>query len=294
MATRNLGVDRRHLSGGDGNTHVAGPYFVQVKGRKRPSLEKQKGPADRMSAVRAMDGQLTTKTLPRKVLDWKIACVVGTRPEAIKMAPVVTELRRFSDLIDTKLVSTGQHREMLAQALGAFGLEPDLDLAIMQHGQTLAEVTARALAGSMACSPTRSPILCSPRATRRRASAPRSPASIARFRFGHVEAGLRTNTIDNPFPEEFNRRAAGLITRLHFPPTAWARDNLLREGVDPTHIFVTGNTGSTQYWRPPSASLRRGTLERPEPSCSPHIGARTGANPAPNRARSAAVALCSP
>src|SRR5580693_1241847 len=77
----------------------------------------------------------------------KIACVVGTRPEAIKMAPVVAELRKFSGEVDTQLVSTGQHREMLAQALGAFGLEPDIDLAIMQHGQTLAEVTARALAG---------------------------------------------------------------------------------------------------------------------------------------------------
>ena len=173
----------------------------------------------------------------------KVACIVGTRPEAIKMAPVVAELRRFDNLVDTKLVSTGQHREMLSQALGAFGLEPDIDLAIMQHGQTLAEVTARALAGiddvlaeekpdSVLAQGDTTTCFCSALASFYRA-----------IPFAHVEAGLRTTPIDNPFPEEFNRRAASLITRLHFPPPVWARDNLLREGVEQSHIFVTGNTG---------------------------------------------------
>jgi|SRR5579871_146063 len=173
----------------------------------------------------------------------KIACVVGTRPEAIKMAPVVAELRRFSDQVETKLVSTGQHREMLAQALGAFGLEPDIDLAIMQHGQTLAEVTARALAGIDRVIETEKPAFVIAQGDTTTTFCAALAAFYRQAPFAHVEAGLRTETIDNPFPEEFNRRAATLVTRLHFPPTAWARDNLLRERVAPGDIHVTGNTG---------------------------------------------------
>ncbi|MHB8637999.1 MAG: non-hydrolyzing UDP-N-acetylglucosamine 2-epimerase [Fimbriimonadaceae bacterium] len=179
----------------------------------------------------------------RQAYDVKLVCVVGTRPEAIKMAPVVAELRRFSSVLQTLLVSTGQHREMLTQALGAFGLTPDVDLAIMEHGQTLAEVTARALSGIDRVVADEKPDFVLAQGDTTTCFCTAVAAFYREVAFGHVEAGLRTNTIDNPFPEEFNRRAVSLITRLHFPPTAWARDNLLREGIDPSHIFVTGNTG---------------------------------------------------
>lgn len=169
--------------------------------------------------------------------------VVGTRPEAIKVAPVVLELRRYPDLVTTLLVSTGQHREMLASALGAFGLKPDRDLAIMQHGQTLAQVTARALEGLDQAIAEHSPqaILAQGDTTTTFAAA--LAAFYSQIPFGHVEAGLRTDTIHNPFPEEFNRRAAGLVAEWHFAPTAWAADNLIREGKPADSVTVTGNTG---------------------------------------------------
>lgn len=173
----------------------------------------------------------------------KIACIIGTRPEAIKMAPVVTELRRYSHLVETVLISTGQHREMLAQALSSFGFQPDVDLAIMQHGQTLAEVTARALAGIDHALAELQPSYVVAQGDTTTTFCAALASFYRQIPFAHVEAGLRTNSIDNPFPEEFNRRAASLVTSLHFPPTAWAKDNLLREHVPPDRVFVTGNTG---------------------------------------------------
>jgi UDP-N-acetylglucosamine 2-epimerase (non-hydrolysing) len=173
----------------------------------------------------------------------RIVCVVGTRPEAIKMAPVVQELRRFSDQAETILVSSGQHREMLAQALGAFGLTPDEDLDIMQHGQTLAEVTSRALTGLDGLLGRLKPNLIFAQGDTTTTFVAAMNAFYRRIPFAHVEAGLRTTTIDNPFPEEFNRRAAGLVASMHFPPTRWAADNLLKEGKSSSTIFVTGNTG---------------------------------------------------
>lgn len=172
----------------------------------------------------------------------RIACVVGTRPEAIKVAPVVQELRRFSE-VETLLISTGQHREMLEQALGAFDLSPDHDLAIMQHGQTLADVTARAVSGLDAWIADAKPDLLIAQGDTTTTFAAFLAAFYRGVRSAHVEAGLRTDRIDNPFPEEFNRRAAGLVASLHFPPTQWAADNLLREGKNPAAVFVTGNTG---------------------------------------------------
>jgi UDP-N-acetylglucosamine 2-epimerase len=171
-----------------------------------------------------------------------IACVVGTRPEAIKVAPVVQELRRFSDA-ETILVSTGQHQEMLISALAAFDLAPDEDLKIMQHGQTLAQVTSRALTGLDEVFDRIQPQIVLGQGDTTTAFVGALLAFYRRIPFGHIEAGLRTDSIDNPFPEEFNRRAAGLVASLHFPPTAWARDNLLSEGKDPNTVFVTGNSG---------------------------------------------------
>src|SRR5436305_1038479 len=144
----------------------------------------------------------------------RIVCVVGTRPEAIKVAPVVLELRRYSKLIETVLVSTGQHREMLIQALDAFGLAPDEDLAIMQHGQTLAQVTARAMEGLDGLFESLAPNMVIAQGDTTTTFVSALGAFYRQISFAHVEAGLRTDTIDNPFPEEFNRREAGLITRL--------------------------------------------------------------------------------
>ena len=173
----------------------------------------------------------------------QIACVVGTRPDAIKTAPVVRELRNFADQVETILISTGQHREMLEQALGAFELKSDHDLAIMQHGQTLAQVTTRALEGLDKLFADVAPDYVIAQGDTTTTFCASVAAFYRRIPFGHVEAGLRTDTIDNPFPEEFNRRATGLIATHHFAPTKWAAKNLLQEGKDSETIFVTGNTG---------------------------------------------------
>lgn len=169
--------------------------------------------------------------------------MVGTRPDAIKSAPLVTEMKRFPEAADTCLVSTGQHREMLDQALHAFGLSADHDLGIMRHGQTLSEVTAKCLEGldRLACDLAPDYILAQGDTTTTFSAS--LVAFYRRIPFGHVEAGLRTESIDNPFPEEFNRRATGLIATHHFAPTKWAANNLAEEGKSPDSVFVTGNTG---------------------------------------------------
>jgi UDP-N-acetylglucosamine 2-epimerase (non-hydrolysing) len=173
----------------------------------------------------------------------RIVCVVGTRPDAIKTAPVVLELRRQESLVDTVLVSTGQHREMLTQALGAFGLSPDRDLAIMKHGQTLAEVTCGALSGLDGLIAELQPDFLMAQGDTTTTFVASLAAFYRQVPFGHIEAGLRTETIDNPFPEEFNRRASALVTAQHYAPTTWAAENLRREGHPAEHVFVTGNTG---------------------------------------------------
>ncbi len=172
----------------------------------------------------------------------KIVCICGTRPDAIKTAPVVLELKKFPE-VETVLVSTGQHREMLAQALGAFGLTPDHDLDIMTHGQTLAQVTSRALNGIDQLLADLQPQWVVAQGDTTTTFVAALAAFYRQIPFAHVEAGLRTDTIDNPFPEEFNRRAAGQVSRMHFPPTSWAADNLRVERVPDDRIFVTGNTG---------------------------------------------------
>lgn len=170
-------------------------------------------------------------------------CVVGTRPDAIKSAPLVLELKRFANQVETCLVSTGQHREMLDQALGAFGLGADYDLGIMRHGQTLSEVTAKCLEGldQLACDIAPDYIIAQGDTTTTFSAS--LVAFYRRIPFGHVEAGLRTESVSNPFPEEFNRRATGLVATHHFAPTRWAAKNLLDEGKDPNSVFTTGNTG---------------------------------------------------
>jgi UDP-N-acetylglucosamine 2-epimerase len=155
---------------------------------------------------------------------------------------VVLELRKYSKA-ETILASTGQHREMLTQSLDAFGLAPDEDMGIMQHGQTLAQVTSRALDGLDELLAKHEPQLVLAQGDTTTTFVAALNSFYRQIPFGHIEAGLRTETIDNPFPEEFNRRAASLVTRLHFPPTQWSAANLVSEGHDPASIYVTGNTG---------------------------------------------------
>lgn len=170
-----------------------------------------------------------------------VVCVVGTRPEAIKVAPVVQEFRQH-DAVQTLLISTGQHREILLSALAAFGLAPDEDLDIMQKGQTLAQVTSRSMEGLDGLFHRLKPAMVLAQGDTTTTFVAGLGAFYRRIPFGHIEAGLRTESIDNPFPEEFNRRAVGLISGLHFPPTTWSRDNLLAEKKNPDDIFVVGNT----------------------------------------------------
>ncbi len=171
-----------------------------------------------------------------------VVCVVGTRPEAVKMGPIVIRLREAAGL-SVRLVSTGQHRELLNQALSDFGLEADLDLGLMRPGQSLAEVTARALTALDAAFASERPdfVLAQGDTTTVLASA--LAAYYRQVPFGHVEAGLRTGNPYRPFPEEKNRVVAGHLAEVHFAPTPQARLNLLREGIAGASIHVTGNPG---------------------------------------------------
>ena len=171
----------------------------------------------------------------------KALSVLGTRPEAIKMAPVIKELEGYPDQIISRVCVTAQHRYMLDQVLNLFDICPDYDLNVMQPDQSLDQVTASVLTGLTPVIEKERPdwLLIQGDTTTVMA------ASVAAFylgvKVGHVEAGLRTGDKRQPFPEEINRRIAGVIADLHFAPTAWARDNLLREGISSEQIMVTGN-----------------------------------------------------
>lgn len=172
----------------------------------------------------------------------KVVCVVGTRPEAIKMAPVVTALRAVGPDLACRLVVTAQHREMLDQVLRCFGIVPDLDLDLMRPGQSLPDLTARVLVELDRTLAAERPdwVLAQGDTTTTFATALAS--YYRKVSFGHVEAGLRTGNKFYPYPEEMNRVLASSLADLHFAPTAEARDNLLREGVSRERVKVTGNT----------------------------------------------------
>jgi len=167
--------------------------------------------------------------------------LVGTRPEVVKMAPVVMELHRRSDFA-CLLVSTGQHREMLAQALAVFDLEPDEDLKVMREDQQLPELTARLVEGLAGMIRKHRPDAVLVQGDTTTVLAGTLAAFYERVAVGHVEAGLRTGDFDAPWPEEMNRCLADRIATWCFAPTDVARDNLLREGVPSERVFVTGNT----------------------------------------------------
>lgn len=171
----------------------------------------------------------------------RILCVVGTRPEAIKMAPVIQALRRKPGL-GVRVLATAQHREMLDETLAQFGIVPDIDLDIMRPDQTLADLTARLLAGIDAALASERPDVVVAQGDTTTVFASALASFYRRIPFAHVEAGLRTGDFSNPFPEEMNRNFAGRLAALHFAPTAGARANLLREGIPDHMIHVTGNT----------------------------------------------------
>lgn len=169
--------------------------------------------------------------------------VFGTRPEAIKMAPVVAECRRRSHEIEPIVCLTGQHREMLAQVTDYFEIQTDEQLDLMRPDQTLAGLTARCLEGLDAVLARREPDCVVVQGDTTTVLASALAAFYRRIPLVHVEAGLRTGNLEAPWPEEFNRRVAGLTTALHCAPTRRAADALAAEGVNPKTVHVTGNTG---------------------------------------------------
>jgi len=172
----------------------------------------------------------------------RVIAVLGTRPEAIKLALVIHELRRRSEDFETAVVHTGQHRTMLDHVLQYFKIKPDFDLDVMRPNQTLNSLTARVLDTVENACHRFEPNMVLVQGDTTTAFASALAAYYCRIPVGHIEAGLRSHDIYNPFPEEANRRLAAVLTEIHFPPTVLAHDNLLAEGVSPDKIVVTGNT----------------------------------------------------
>jgi UDP-N-acetylglucosamine 2-epimerase (non-hydrolysing) len=173
----------------------------------------------------------------------RILFIFGTRPEAIKLSPVIRHLRACPGRVEAQVCVTGQHRSMLDQVMCAFAVHPDYDLDVMQAGQTLAETTSRILAALSPVLRECAPDMCIVQGDTTSTLAGALASFYARIPVGHVEAGLRTGDMAQPFPEEMNRVVAGRLAGLHFAPTPGARANLLAEGVAPGRIVVTGNPG---------------------------------------------------
>lgn len=171
----------------------------------------------------------------------KILVVVGTRPEAIKMAPVILALRA-QEWVEVTVLATAQHRQMLDQVMSAFGIDTDIDLNLMRPNQSLTELTARILQGMDEVFREREFDAVLVQGDTTTVMAVALAAFYRRIPVGHIEAGLRTGDIHNPFPEEMNRVVAGRLSRWHFAPTQSARQNLIREGYPDAAVHVTGNT----------------------------------------------------
>ncbi|QSX05050.1 UDP-N-acetylglucosamine 2-epimerase (non-hydrolyzing) [Sedimentibacter sp. zth1] len=171
----------------------------------------------------------------------KVLLVFGTRPEAVKMAPLIKELKKQDEII-TKVCVTGQHREMLDQILHVFDIVPDYDLNIFKPGQTLTEVTHKSLVGVEKVIKEFEPDLMLVQGDTTAVFAGALAAFYNGVKIGHVEAGLRSGDLYSPFPEEANRMLTGVVTNFHFAPTNQARENLFKENYDEEKIFVTGNT----------------------------------------------------
>ena len=172
----------------------------------------------------------------------KILVVIGTRPEAIKMAPVIRELHKHPARIQYSVCSTGQHRELLEDMVQLFGIVPDWKLDLMKTNQGLSDLAAMILQGIQKVIDRFKPDWMLLQGDTTTVAAASLAAFYSRVKVGHIEAGLRTHDKSHPFPEEINRRLAANLADLHFAPTEQASCNLLAEGVNPEHILVTGNT----------------------------------------------------
>lgn len=172
----------------------------------------------------------------------KVMLVFGTRPEAIKMAPLVKEFQARANEFDTIVCVTGQHREMLKQVLELFDIKPDYDLEIMKEGQDLYDVTTRVLLGMREVLKKTKPDVVLVHGDTTTSTAAALATFYQQIPVGHVEAGLRTHNIYSPWPEEMNRQLTGRMATYHFAPTELSRDNLLAEGIATDRIFITGNT----------------------------------------------------
>ena len=172
----------------------------------------------------------------------KLMTVFGTRPEAIKMCPLVLEMQKYPDFIEPIVAVTAQHREMLDQVLQLFAIKPDYDLNIMTAGQTLYDVTGRALAGLKDVLAEAQPDMVLVHGDTTTTFVGALASYYAQIPVGHVEAGLRTGNKFSPYPEEMNRKLTGAIADIHFAPTSTSKNNLLKENIDPAAIVVTGNT----------------------------------------------------
>ncbi|MFX4233885.1 non-hydrolyzing UDP-N-acetylglucosamine 2-epimerase [Aliarcobacter butzleri] len=171
----------------------------------------------------------------------KVLLIFGTRPEAIKMAPLVKEFEKHSNII-SKVCVTAQHREMLDQVLEIFDIKPDFDLDLMRDGQDLYDITSKVLLGLRDVFCEFKPDIVLVHGDTATCSSSSLAAFYSKIKIGHVEAGLRTGDIYSPWPEEANRQITGVLANYHFAPTTTSRDNLLKENKNPNDILVTGNT----------------------------------------------------
>jgi UDP-N-acetylglucosamine 2-epimerase (non-hydrolysing) len=179
----------------------------------------------------------------------KIMLVFGTRPEAIKMAPLVKEFQKYPEEFETIVCVSGQHREMLDQVLNLFEIIPDFDLNIMQQGQDLYDVTARVLTGMRDVFKKVTPDMVLVHGDTTTSTASALAAFYQQIPVGHIEAGLRTHNIYSPWPEEMNRQITGRISSYHFAPTTLSKQNLIKEGISEQSTIVTGNTViDALYW----------------------------------------------
>jgi UDP-N-acetylglucosamine 2-epimerase (non-hydrolysing) len=194
----------------------------------------------------------------------RILVIFGTRPEAIKLSPVIRCLRQCADF-DVRTCATAQHRELLDQVLKVFHIQPDHDLDLMLPGQTLTQASSRILAALESVIQQEQPDVILVQGDTTTTLCGALAAFYRRIPVGHVEAGLRTGDMAQPFPEEMNRVVATRLSTLHFAATAWAAENLCREGVDPGCVHVTGNTGidSVLYVK---TTLESGKLTSPSPA----------------------------
>jgi UDP-N-acetylglucosamine 2-epimerase (non-hydrolysing) len=172
----------------------------------------------------------------------KIAIIFGTRPETIKMFPVISEIKKYSHLIDCRIIVSGQHREMLDQMLKIFQINSDYDLNIMEQGQSLSNITKNSLLGIEKILKKERPSMVLVQGDTTTTFAGALAAFYQKIKIGHIEAGLRTNNKYYPFPEEINRHLTSVLVDLHFAPTKQSSKNLLSEGVKREDIFISGNT----------------------------------------------------